>query len=552
MRLVLAQLDLVVGDMDGNAAAIRGAYERATRDGADVVVAPELAVTGYPPEDLLRKRAFVDAAASTLEALAAATGEAALVVGTVEALPSGSRPEGAAAAIGDQPPLANAAAVLRHGRVEAVYRKQRLPNYGVFDEARYFVPGHEPVVMDVAGVAVGVTVCEDMWGADGPVAAAAGAGAEVVVNLNASPYHRSKRDEREGWATHHTTTHGVALAYANAVGGQDEIVFDGASFAMAADGVIAARGAAFTADTVVVDVDGPDDVRGVTPATEPLDPLDETWAALVTGTRDYVRKNGFPGVLVGVSGGIDSAVSTALAVDALGADQVRAVAMPAPHSSPGSLADARALAANLGVDLTELSIATVMEAFHGVLADPLAHRDSGVAWENLQSRIRGTLLMTLSNASGDLLLTTGNKSEYAVGYATLYGDMAGGFAAIKDVPKLLVYELARRRNDVAGRELIPDRTIEKPPSAELRPHQLDTDSLPSYEVLDPILEAYIEADRSPEEIVADGFDPGVVHRVARLVDRAEYKRRQAAPGVKITRRAFGKDRRLPITQSWTR
>jgi NAD+ synthase (glutamine-hydrolysing) len=552
MRLALVQLELRVGDVDGNAAAIAAAYRHAAGDGADLVVAPELAITGYPPEDLLRRQAFVAAAASALEDLAAATGETALVVGTVQALPWGSPPAAAASTVGDQPPLANVAAVLRRGGVEAVYRKQRLPNYGVFDEARYFVPGQDAVVVDVAGVAVGVTVCEDMWGGDGPVAAAARAGAQLVVNVNASPYHRSKRGEREGWAAHHATTHEVALAYVNAIGGQDEVVFDGASFAMGADGTVAVRGATFATDVVAVDVAGPHAVTAATPSARPLEPLAETWAALVTGTGDYVRKNGFSGALVGVSGGIDSAVSAAVAVDALGSAQVTLVAMPAPHSSAESLADARALAANLDVELVELPIASAMEAFQGVLAKPLAGPDESVAWENLQSRIRATLLMTLSNAWGRLLLATGNKSEYAVGYATLYGDMAGGFAVIKDVPKLLVYELARHRNAVADGEVIPARSIEKPPSAELRPGQRDTDSLPPYEVLDPILEAYIEADRSPAEIVADGFDTDVVHWVARLVDRAEHKRRQAAPGVKITRRAFGKDRRLPITQSWTR
>lgn len=549
MRVALAQLDVAVGDVTGNVEAIAAAYEQAVGHGADVMVAPELAITGYPPEDLLRQRAFVEAASQALHDLASRTGSCALVVGAVEAIDETSLPARPVAATPDQPPLANAAAVLRHGRVEAIYRKQRLPNYGVFDEARYFVPGDAPLVVDVAGTPVGVTVCEDLW-EDGPVAAAVTAGAAVMVNLNASPYHRTKRAEREGWARRHAERHGVALAYANAVGGQDEVVFDGGSFAMDSGGGIAVRGAAFAPDLVVADIAAPGDVRGVTASASPLNPLDETWAALVTGTRDYLRKNGFSAALVGLSGGIDSALTLTVAVDALGAANVTACTMPSPHSSAGSVDDSKALAANLGVELMELPIGGVMSAFEELLAEPLAGEEAGVAWENLQSRIRGTALMTLSNARGQMLLATGNKSEYAVGYATLYGDMAGGFAVLKDVPKLLVYELARRRNDVAAVELIPSRTIEKPPSAELRPDQRDTDSLPPYEVLDPILEAYVEADRSPGEIIADGFDADVVRRVVGLVDRAEHKRRQGPPGVKITRRAFGKDRRLPITHSW--
>lgn len=549
MRVALAQLDVAVGDLTGNVEALAAAYQRAVGHGADVLVAPELAITGYPPEDLLRQQAFVDAASQALDDLAARTGSCALVVGAVEAIDAASLPNRPVAATPDQPPLANAAAVLRHGRVEALYRKQRLPNYGVFDEARYFVPGDAPLVVDVAGMHVGVTVCEDLW-EDAPVAAAVAAGATVVVNLNASPYHRTKRVEREGWARRHAARHEVALTYANAVGGQDEVVFDGGSFAMGSGGEIAVRGAAFAPDLVVADIDSPGDVRGVTASASPLEPLDETWAALVTGTGDYLRKNGFSATLVGVSGGIDSALTATVAVDALGPANVTLCTMPSPHSSPGSVADSQALAANLGVELVELPIAGPMAAFDELLAEPLDGHDAGVARENLQSRIRGMALMTLSNAWGHLLLASGNKSEYAVGYATLYGDMAGGFAVLKDVPKLLVYELARRRNHVAGGEVIPGGTIEKPPSAELRPGQRDTDSLPPYEVLDPILEAYVEQDRAPSEIIADGFDADVVRRVIALVDRAEHKRRQGPPGVKITRRAFGKDRRLPITHSW--
>jgi NAD+ synthase (glutamine-hydrolysing) len=549
MRVALAQLALAVGDLRGNVAAVADAYERAVAGGAELVLAPELAVTGYPPEDLLRQPAFVAAAEEAVSELAAGVGEVPLVVGVIEAPTGGSRPAHVVAATPDQPPLANAAAVLRRGGLEARYRKQRLPNYGVFDEARYFVPGEQPLVVDVAGTSVGVTVCEDLWG-DEPTDAAADAGAAVIANVNASPYHRTKRAEREGWAARHASRRGVVLAYVNSVGGQDEVVFDGGSFVMAADGSIGARGAAFAPDLVLADVEPPDRVTTVTPAAEPPEPLEETWAALATGTRDYLRRNGFEGALVGVSGGIDSAVATALAADALDPEQVTAVAMPSPHSSPGSVADARTLAANLGIELLELPIGEVMEAFDGVLAEPLAGHDPGLARENLQARIRGALLMTLSNARGRMVLATGNKSEYAVGYATLYGDMVGGFAPLKDAPKLLVYELARHRNDVAGREVIPGSSIEKPPSAELRPGQVDTDALPPYEVLDPIVEAYVEGDRSVEQIVADGFDADTVQHVVRSIERSEYKRRQAAPGVKITSRAFGKDRRMPLTHAW--
>jgi len=407
------------------------------------------------------------------------------------------------------------------------------------------------VVVDVAGVPVGVTVCEDLWDAAGPVAAAQQAGAALVVNLNASPYHRGKRAEREAWARHHAAR-GTAIAYLNAVGGQDEVVFDGDSFVMDAAGRVPARGAQLATDLVVADVDAGGTVDPAAPPAPRLEPLAETWAALVRGTGDYARKNGFPGALVGVSGGIDSALTAAIAVDALGADAVTCVGMPSPISSAHSRRDARELATNLGTGWWELPIAAPLSAFEQVLAPAWEGHDAALAHENLQSRIRGTLLMSLSNARGDLLLATGNKSEYAVGYATLYGDMAGGFAVLKDVPKLLVYELARYANDAAGRERIPESTLTKPPSAELRPDQRDTDSLPDYAELDPILEAYVEQDRTVEEIAAEGFDPHVVARISRLVDRAEYKRRQAAPGVKITPRAFGKDRRLPITQAWTR
>ena len=554
MRLALAQLNPIVGDLGGNAEALRSAYEQAVAAGADIVCASELALTGYPPEDLVLKRAFVEATGKALHDLAGATGPAALVVGFVEDL-GGSPAESwrpVTSEAGRYPPLADSAAVLRGGRVEAIYRKQRLPNYGVFDEARYFMAGAgPPVVVEVAGARVGVTICEDMWGECGPVDEVASRGAQVVLNLNASPYSRGKRAEREYWAGTHARASGVWIVYAHQVGGQDEIVFDGDSFVMAPDGAVVARAAQFEPDLLVVDLPAgrhaPERARAPVPA-ERLDPVAEVYAALVLGTRDYVRKNGFAGALVGLSGGVDSSLVATIAADALGADRVTGVLMPSPYSSRASVTDARKLAANLGICSQTLPIDAVMRAFNETLAAPFAGTAPGVAEENIQPRIRSTLLMALSNKFGNIVLATGNKSEFAVGYATLYGDMAGGFAVIKDVPKTLVYQLCRHRNQAGS--AVPQEVLDKAPSAELRPDQLDTDSLPPYDILDPIIEAYVEHDRSIADIVADGFDAQTVRYVARLVDRAEYKRRQAPPGVKITARAFGKDRRLPITHSW--
>ncbi|MPZ72856.1 MAG: NAD+ synthase [Nitriliruptorales bacterium] len=548
MRLALAQLDPVVGAVEANADDILRTYGEACAAGAQLVATPELTLTGYPPEDLVLKRSFVAATAAALERIAAATSQVPLVVGLVESV---DEPPGA----WGYPPLANAAAVCRAGLVEAVYRKERLPNYGVFDEARYFRPRSEPLVIAAGGAQVGITICEDMWGEEGPVQAAAAAGATVVVNINASPYHRGKREDRERWARRHSTRYGIWLGFVNEVGGQDEIVFDGDSFVMDPGGVVVARGAQFATDVVVVDLPVGDDASGVAQiagdAHPRMDRCTEIYAALVLATRDYIRDNGFRRALIGLSGGIDSALVATIAADAIGAENVTGVAMPSPYSSAGSIVDAKALAAGLGIGWLELGIEGVMDAFAVALAEPFAGTESGLAEENIQARIRGSLLMALSNKRGDIVLATGNKSEYSVGYATLYGDMAGGFAVIKDVPKMLVYELARHRNVVAGSEVIPGAILTKAPSAELRPDQRDSDSLPPYEVLDPILEAYVERDASVPEIVADGFDEATVRKVATLVDRAEYKRRQAPPGVKITERAFGKDRRLPITQGWS-
>jgi NAD+ synthase (glutamine-hydrolysing) len=571
-RLALAQIAARVGDIEGNTAEVLEAWRRAADLGADLAVFTELTITGYPPEDLLLKREFVTANLEAIERLAAdgPAGTVAIVgyVGAGEGDTTDDDHWDVALATRD---LTNSAAVIADGRIVATYDKLRLPNYGVFDEARYFTPRDVPCVVGIAGVPVGVTVCEDLWTETGPVQAAARAGASVIANLNASPYHQGKRRDRERWVRHHTTRGGVWLAYCNVVGGHDEVVFDGDSMIAGPDGDIVARGTQFAEDLVVVDITlddpalppGTVELPGWGPGKPSLDPradadrLDdvaEVWAALVRATRDYCHRNGFREAVIGLSGGIDSAVTAAVAADALGGDNVVGVAMPSPYSSEHSIADARELATNLGCRYHELPIGEPLRAVGAVLAplvvtgfdDP--ERDPGVAYENLQSRLRGLYLMALSNEHGSIVLTTGNKSEYAVGYATLYGDMAGGFAPLKDVPKLLVYELARWRN--LDGEVIPPSTIEKPPSAELRPGQMDQDSLPAYEVLDDIVLAYVEEDLGIEAIVARGHDRAEVQRVVRLIDRAEYKRRQAAPGPKITRRAFGRDRRVPITNLW--
>ena len=588
LRLALAQIRSQVGDIDGNVERILAAWHGAADAGADLVVFTELTTTGYPPEDLLLKPEFVEANIEAVRRLAGAgPGGTVAVVGYVgrakDDLVADDAPvDGWEVASAAGLELTNSAAVLADGTIAATYDKFRLPNYGVFDEARYFTPRDQPVVVRVAGVPVGVTVCEDLWVEPGPVGRAAERGARVVVNLNASPYHRGKRAEREDWAARHARRDDVWLAYVNVVGGQDDVVFDGDSFLMGPTGEISARGVQFADDLVVVDLpvppadlDAAPDLaghQGDRPALEPhvpaerLDPVGEVWHALVTATRDYCHRNGFAEAIVGLSGGIDSAVTAAVAADALGGENILGVALPSPYSSQHSLDDAEALARNLGCAYHTLPIAEPVKAVGEVLGDlvvtgfgeqPDDGRQAGVAYENIQARTRGLLLMALSNERGAIVLTTGNKSEYAVGYATLYGDMAGGFAPLKDVPKLLVYELARWRNRLTaspdgdeGTEVIPPSTIEKPPSAELRPDQRDDDSLPPYEVLDDIIEGYVEQDLGIAGLVARGHDEATVRRMLRLIDRAEYKRRQAASGPKITRRAFGRDRRVPMTNGW--
>jgi NAD+ synthase (glutamine-hydrolysing) len=543
VKVAAAQINLRVGDISGNETRIEEAISWAAAKGADILLLPELALCGYPPEDLVLRDDFVEANLAALQRLASLATEVSVVVGFVDR--AQARPND------DSQPrtVANAAAVLSGGQILGVYHKVLLPNYGVFDEDRYFVVGSEPnKIWDLGGLRVGVSVCEDIWVPDGPPAEQAGAGAQILLNINASPFHRGKAKQREVMLAERARKTGLPVFYLNLVGGQDELVFDGASVVFDASGELLHRSPQFEEDFFVVEVPlaGEDAAPGsVVPL---LEPVEEVYRALETGLGDYVRKNGFDGVVVAVSGGIDSALTATIATDALGADAVWGVAMPSRFSSSHALEDARALAENLGIRFDVIPIDGVFQAELDALGEVFAGTQFGVAEENLQARVRGAILMAISNKFGPMVVATGNKSEMAVGYATLYGDMVGGYAVLKDVFKTLVYDLARWRNKQG--EVIPQRTIDKPPSAELRPDQLDTDSLPPYEVLDQILERYVERDLGVAEIVSEGFDPGLVVRVALMVDRNEYKRRQAAPGVKITTKAFGKDRRLPITNAY--
>ena len=540
LRVALSQLNPIVGDLAGNENKVLADYARAVQEGCQVVVYPELTVTGYPPEDLLLKKSFVRDNRLAVERIAAATNECVAVVGFVDS---------------DHDALYNAVALCRAGSIFGVYRKQLLPNYSVFDEERYFTlgasmsDGQPAGVFTVHGVTVGVSVCEDIWYANGPVKAQAAHGARVLLNLNGSPYHQGKHDEREAMLTQRATETKSAIVYVNQAGAQDELVFEGSSVVIAADGTVAARLASFDADFAVVNVhaDGNVDKGVITPFE---DDLDRVYRALVLGTRDYVLKNGFTDVVIGLSGGIDSSIVAAVAVDALGADHVHGVAMPSRYSSQGSLDDAAALATALGIDHRVVSIEPAFQAYLDMLQQSFEERDPDLTEENLQSRCRGTTLMALSNKFGWMVLTTGNKSEMAVGYFTIYGDSAGGYAVIKDVFKTQVFALSRRINERAGREIIPEAVLTKPPSAELRPDQRDDQSLPPYEELDPILRHYIDDDMGVNDIIAKGFNESVVHRIARLVDINEYKRRQCAPGVRVSTKAFGKDRRMPITNGY--
>ncbi|WP_420618081.1 NAD+ synthase [Candidatus Poriferisocius sp.] len=544
LRVALCQINSVVGDIDANTKRILSALAAAEQAGCHAAVFPELAVTGYPPEDLVLKRRFVQDSRDAVEHIAARSGSCAAVVGFVDG------------ADGCQ----NAAGVAANGRLEGVYHKRELPNYGVFDERRYFLPGTgDPVLHDVAGVVVGVSICEDAWVSGGPMSLMAAAGAEVIFNLNASPYHVGKLDQRVGVLRQRVSETGCAVAYANLVGGQDELVFDGTSLMLDAGGRIIAQAPPFREHLLIAEVEVadrpelspppaiPQEINQVDPG---LDELHEQYEALVLATRDYVHKNGFTDVGIGVSGGIDSSLVAAIATDALGADHVHGVLMPSRYSSDHSVADAEALCRNLGIDHRVIPVEPGHQAFLNMLAPSFDGLDPDLAEENVQSRIRGTLLMALSNKFGWLILTTGNKSESAVGYSTLYGDTAGAYAVIKDLWKLQVYAFARYRNQRAGRDLIPENVLVKPPSAELRPDQRDDQSLPPYEVLDPLLEAYVEGDLTLADLCGQGYDPELVSRITGLVDRAEYKRRQNPPGVRITAKAFGRDRRLPITNRY--
>ena len=565
LRIALCQLNTTVGDLDGNVAKIVEALDEAEAAGADLAAFPELAITGYPPEDLVLKPGFVADNRAALAKVAARTGRCAAVVGFVDAGRD----------------LHNAAAVCIGGEVAGVYRKRLLPNYAVFDEQRYFTPGAErPELYVIGGVRVGVSICEDAWSPNGPIALQGLGGAELVVNVNASPYFAGRLSARERMLATRAADASCGLVYVNQVGGQDELLFDGASMVFDAGGELLARAPQFTEVVTVVDLDVRPvfrkrllDPRGRV-STEPLlevvltaravadddhrppvieaalDPIAEVYEALVVGTRDYVRKNGFTDVVIGLSGGIDSSLVACVAADALGPEHVHGVSMPSRYSSEGSRTDAEFLAVALGVDYRTIAIEDAFAAFLGLLAPSFDDRQPDLTEENLQSRIRGMLLMALSNKFGWMVLTTGNKSELAVGYSTLYGDTAGGFAVIKDVFKLQVYALCRYVNERAGRDVIPPDVLIKPPSAELRADQRDDQSLPPYEVLDPILEAYVEEDRTAGELVAAGFDEAIVRRITRLVDLAEYKRRQSPPGVRVTPKAFGKDRRLPITNGY--
>jgi NAD+ synthase (glutamine-hydrolysing) len=569
MRLALAQINTTVGDLEGNRERILQGLDEARAAEADLVLLPELAVTGYPPEDLLLRPGFIRAAEDSLRSIAVATTDIAMLVG----FPHFDRD------------LYNACAVCVDGEVKAIYRKRFLPNYGVFDEDRYFAPGRDLFLLEHGETLVGPTICEDLWQPGPPATDLALAGAQLLTNISASPFHLGRDQEREEMFATRARDNACLVAFCNAVGGQDELIFDGHSFVLDEEGQVLARGPGFEEALLVVDVEPVEAVgrrlrdvrrralareRGKLPEAtvvpigsprrktrelEPLvaprlDELEQMRQALELGLRDYVDKNRFAEVTIGVSGGIDSALTAALAVEALGAKRVHLVSMPSRFSSPETQRDARRLAEGLGAEFRELPIDEVVTAAEGALAASFAGLERDLTEENLQARIRGLLLMALSNKFGWLVVTTGNKSELSVGYATLYGDMAGGFALLKDVFKTDVFRLAEHLNARAGHELIPASILERPPTAELRENQLDEDSLPPYSDLDRVLEAYVEHDRTAEELSADGFDPEVVERAVALIDRAEYKRRQAPPGVRLTPKAFGRDRRTPITNLW--
>ena len=584
-RLALAQINPTVGDIPGNTSKILDYLERARDAQADLVAFPEMATTGYPPEDLLFKKSFLTDNVAAMEKIAEASEGIAVVLGYVNIVSL----ERLSEELGPQ--ITNAAALCHDGDMVDVYHKIFLPNYGVFDEQRYFQKGSVCPVYRIGGVLIGVNICEDIWYPVGPATVQCQTGAELIVNINASPFHAGKRAWREEMIAERASAHGLTVAYVNTVGGQDELVFDGGSIICDSNGGLLARGPAFEESLLITDLEFPDEIAEPKPEPvgafaaaldavgepkaltvsdappgdktplepQPLAPTfngpEEVYRALVMGTGDYLRKSGFTKALIGLSGGVDSALTATVAVDALGKENVVGITMPSRYSSGGSVSDSEDLAKNLGLELWEVPIEPAHQAFTDMLEERFKGTEANVAEENVQARVRGNVLMTVSNKFGWIVLTTGNKSEMAMGYATLYGDMAGGFAVLKDVPKTMVYELCRWRNG-QGRvfgtadDVIPAAILDKPPSAELREGQLDADSLPAYEALDPVVEAYVEDDLSYQEMAAKGFDPQVIRQVMSAVDRNEYKRRQAPPGVKITHRAFGKDRRLPIVNRY--
>ncbi|MBI4378429.1 MAG: NAD+ synthase [Nitrospinae bacterium] len=575
LRIAMAQINTTVGDLDGNAKKIIENIEKASEFRADIVVFPELAVTGYPPEDLLLKADFIRENKKYLNMIAKAAKDITAIVGFADKSVL-NKGEGKYA-------VYNAAAILSNGKMRGVYHKIYLPNYGVFDEKRYFQPGKECPVFIINGVAAGINICEDIWYYEGPARwQVKSGGAELIINISASPYHAGKGEERKRMLLKRARENNSYIVYNNLVGGQDELVFDGNGFIFDKNGRLIAQGKQFEEDMILADLifSGISGVRSVTRPIKlktppvkivkisgkkggglkpflfkvnkmkPMDKLEEIFSALVLGTKDYVRKNGFSKAVIGLSGGIDSALTAVIAVDALGSDSVIGVSMPSPFSSTGSIVDAEVISRNLNIQFLKIPISSLMDAYDEVLKDVFDRLPRNTTEENIQARIRGNILMALSNKFGWLVLTTGNKSEISTGYCTLYGDMAGGFAILKDVPKTLVYELAQYKNFKEGRDIITRSILEKEPSAELKPNQKDIDTLPPYQVLDPIIHVYVEEDKEIDKIVKMGYEKGLVKMVARMVDKNEYKRRQSPPGIKITPKAFGKDRRLPITNRY--
>ena len=542
MKIALGQFNAVVGDLDGNVEKMRQVYDQALKKNVDLLVFPELAVCGYPPEDLVLKKHFLEECTNSIEKTAANCPDITIIAGFVERTHNESY---------------NSAAVLQGGKVNQIYRKVQLPNYGVFDERRYFQVGDKPLVTNINGLNIAVTICADIWHIEWLADfLKSSAPIHLVVNISASPFHYGKIKIREKVISEFSRKLNCAVAYCNLVGGQDEIVFDGRSILIDSEGKTIAKAKAFDEDLLIADVtletNGKVNIEPSQPACpQPTELIDEIYQALVLGTRDYTRKNGFEKVLLGLSGGIDSSVVAAIAVDALGKENVLGITMPTKFNSPETISDAEKLAKNLDIEFLTIPIEPVLQEFDDSLHAVPDWKSEGIAYENLQARIRGIILMSLSNNSGSLVLTTGNKSETAVGYSTLYGDTAGGFSVIKDVPKTMVYKLAEHINKISGREIIPTDVLTRPPSAELKPDQKDTDSLPDYDLLDKILHGYVEEDKSAKQLIQSGLPHDVVLRVIRMVDRNEYKRRLSPPGVKITSKAFGKDRRLPITNHYS-